>query len=112
MKALVSIGISTLAVVRIGTGSITDTFSCTVDLNGFWTYPFVTQRAVTSAQSAAQGELLAGQRTDRITEYVEVIVRGFGVSSVKRDTRSFKMNIIFQHRIVVIGITGGVTQEC
>ena len=111
-KVFIGICIDASSVRRVGARRFADAFSGGAVRNRFGTNPLVAQGTVFTAGFTQTSELLSVKRTHRIPKFIEIRVRGFGISFVKRDTGSFKVEFIFQHGIVIVRIAGGIAQEC
>ena len=107
-KALIGIGIHAFSVRGIGTGRITGADSCVAFLNRFRADPLAARGTVLTAGITEESKLFTCQRTNGIAELIEILIGSLRVSRVKRDARSGEVKNIFQERIVVIGIKGGV----
>ena len=110
-KVLVGIGVDTLSVSRFGAWVFTGADSFTALLHGTVTDPFETKRTVFTAGSAKISKGRAVNRTDGSTVFVKHGIGAFGVSDVERDAGSVKVKNVLQHRVVIVRIESGISNE-
>ena len=113
-KVLVGVSVNTPAVRGIGAGMFTGADSLAADLRRAWTNPLETRRTVFASGFTEEGKGRTVRRTDRGTVYVEGSIGNtgrLGVSCVEGNADSFKVKIVHQDRVVLVGIEGGITDE-
>lgn len=113
-KVLVRIRVNAPAVRGIGAGMFTGADSFAADQHRAGTDPFETRRTIFTAGFAEEGKGRTVSGADRRTVFIEDSVGNagsLGVSCVERNAGSFKVEIVHQDGVVLVGIKGGITDE-
>lgn len=113
-KVFVGVSVNASAVRGIGAGMFTGADSFAADLHRAGTDPLKTWRTIFTAGFTEEGKGRTVSGADRRTVFIESGIGNagsLGVSCVERNAGSFKVEIVHQDGVVLVGIKGGISDE-
>lgn len=105
IQSQVFVGISINTFVGIGGARIvanTNELVRGFDFDKFAADKLVTQRATFAARNAKKGERGFIFGTNRRTVDIKIIMHGFRITRIERNSHSIEVKVIFEHRIIVV----------